>query len=446
MKAKMGQYNIVPHLTSGFRRFSLLLTLLFSLSYGFSQDTTRAMTYNFLLYGGTQSGCTPAGTSPRNPYINTIMSAARPDLICANEIGDNALHAENILVNALKPINPNYERSDMLNPSNSNLANFLFYNSAKWGIKQHLAINNSLRDAQFYRLYFKDADLATTQDTTFLCLVCMHLKAGNTSQDASDRAAQAAQVMTYLNSNASGQNVLIMGDFNVYGSSEVAYQNMVNYSNAANRVYDPINRPGSWSGNSNYAAEHTQSTRANALNDCGSGGGLDDRFDQILATTSIINGTADITYVDGSYRAFGNDGQHYNASINGSPTNTAVSSSVANALYANSDHLPVIMDLAVNGTLASTAQAQWAGWEVDVLENPFSHSIRLRVRSDIATGQHLVFTVMDMTGRRILEQKAYYPAGMQEVELPMEGAPAGMYLLDIVAPESGRVIKKLIKS
>lgn len=446
MIAKMGQHiEFLPRALQ-FRRITLLLSVisLFSLAHG--QDTTRAMTYNFLLYGGTQSGCTPAGTTPRNPYINTIMNAARPDLICANEIGANALHAENILVNALKPINPHYERSDMKNPSNSNLVNFLFYNSAKWGIKQHLTINNNLRDAQFFRLYFKDANLGTTPDTTFLCIVCMHLKAGNTSSDANDRAGQAAQVMDYLNVNASGENVLVMGDMNVYGSSEAAYQSMVNYSNSSNRVNDPANKPGSWNGNSTFALYHTQSTRANASSDCGSGGGMDDRFDHILATNSIMNGTDGIDYVAGSHKAFGNDGQHFNKSINATPTNTAVSSAVANALYASSDHLPVIMDMVVAGTLANTQPAVWTGWEVEVLENPFESTVRLRIRNDGSVGANLHFTLSDLTGRKVFDFTQYHPAGTHEVEIPVEGAPAGLYLLDIVAPESGRVVKKLIKT
>jgi hypothetical protein len=48
-----------------------------------------------------------------------------------------------------------------------------------------------------------------------------------------------------------------------------------------------------------------------------------------------------ITYVPGTYYAYGNDGNHFNDSIN-QPPNTAVSQAVANALHYATDHLPVI--------------------------------------------------------------------------------------------------------
>lgn len=47
-----------------------------------------------------------------------------------------------------------------------------------------------------------------------------------------------------------------------------------------------------------------------------------------------------IEYVSGSYPAFGNDGMHFNDSIN-APPNTAVPPEVADALHYGSDHLPV---------------------------------------------------------------------------------------------------------
>jgi hypothetical protein len=173
---------------------------------------------------------------------------------------------------------------------------------------------------------------------------------------------------------------------------------------------------------------------------------LDDRFDHVLASTSIMNGTDGIEYVAGSHKAFGNDGQHFNKSINATPTNTAVSSSVANALYANSDHLPVIMDMVVAGTLASNQTQAWAGWEVEVLENPFAERLRIRIRQELFAGARLHITLSDLTGRKVKDFTQYFPAGTHEVEIPVEGAPAGLYLLDIVAPESGRVVKKLIKT
>jgi hypothetical protein len=54
---------------------------------------------------------------------------------------------------------------------------------------------------------------------------------------------------------------------------------------------------------------------------------------------AIIN-SGDITYDPGSYSEYGNDGNHFNDSIN-KPPNAIVSQQVANALHYASDHLPV---------------------------------------------------------------------------------------------------------
>ncbi len=53
-----------------------------------------------------------------------------------------------------------------------------------------------------------------------------------------------------------------------------------------------------------------------------------------------------MTYVAGSLTPVGNDGLHFNSSIN-SPTNNSVPAAVLTALYEMSDHLPVYVDIDV---------------------------------------------------------------------------------------------------
>ena len=109
---------------------------------------------------------------------------------------------------------------------------------------------------------------------------------------------------------------------------------------------DPLSRVGGvgeWNNNSQYAPFHTQSTRSYS-DECFSSGGLDDRFDFILMSDEIYMGFNKIKYVDNSYYALGNDGQHFNQSIDQNG-NSAVPASVASALYDISDHLPVTMKL-----------------------------------------------------------------------------------------------------
>ena len=72
---------------------------------------------------------------------------------------------------------------------------------------------------------------------------------------------------------------------------------------------------------------------------------MDDRFDWILTTNDLLNGENGLEYVLGSYKAFGNDGKHFNLAIN-FKENEAVSAEIANALHEMSDHLPVVMKVA----------------------------------------------------------------------------------------------------
>ena len=66
---------------------------------------------------------------------------------------------------------------------------------------------------------------------------------------------------------------------------------------------------------------------------------MDDRFDMILLSQAIFE-TGGISYVPNSYTAYGNDGLHFNDSIN-RPPNNAVGQTIANAIHYSSDHIPV---------------------------------------------------------------------------------------------------------
>ena len=96
--------------------------------------------------------------------------------------------------------------------------------------------------------------------------------------------------------------------------------------------------PGTWN-DASYAQYHTQSTRTRQFGG-GANGGLDDRFDLILMSQAVID-AGGMQYDDGTYIPYGNDGLHYNDSIN-QPPNNAVGQEIANALHYSSDHLPVM--------------------------------------------------------------------------------------------------------
>jgi len=342
------------------KKITLLSSLLFFFLQLKSQDTLTVMVYNLLTYGS--SGNSSLSPSVKNPNLKTIINQILPDIFGVNEVANNSLYCDNILVNVLNQDGRNYyKRASYSNQTNSTLVNMLFYNSNKVELSNQYFINGGIRDMMLYKLYYKTPNPIV--DTTFLYVCLVHLKAGNTSSDVSSRNNETQAIMNYLNNMnlPSNTNLMIMGDMNLYTSSEIAYQNLTTHANTTIRFFDPINRPGGWSNNNNFKDIHTQSTRINFEADGGLGGGLDDRFDHILMNQNLINGNNNIKYVQNSYKAFGNDGNRFNGAINTS--NTSVSQAVANALYSMSDHLPVIAKLSVNSLTSNVTsyinENQW---------------------------------------------------------------------------------------
>jgi len=126
-----------------------------------------------------------------------------------------------------------------------------------------------------------------------------------------------------------------------------------------------VSSPGNWNNNSSYASIHTQSTRSGIIGDGGSFGGMDDRFDFIFFTDDLVSGANKLTYVPNSYTAVGNDGNHFNKSINSSPINTSAPTNVIDALYIMSDHLPIALKAYVPlnvGIEEETIIVNWKGF------------------------------------------------------------------------------------
>jgi hypothetical protein len=133
---------------------------------------------------------------------------------------------------------------------------------------------------------------------------------------------------------------------NFYTRTESGYQAFIAAGNGA--AFDPLGTA-DWTGASN-AWKHTQSPR-DILADGLIGGGMDDRFDMMLPTAQLMDG-AGIAFITGSYRAVGNDGNHYNLAVNSGtnsyfPAELSRSATLATNLFNAADHIPVLMDLQV---------------------------------------------------------------------------------------------------
>ena len=174
----------------------------------------------------------------------------------------------------------------------------------------------------------------------------MHLKASSGSSNANQRLQETTILRNHLN-NLAPNFFIVGGDFNIYSnnsSSEPAFDMLTSSSDDNDgQMFDPINRIGHWHNNSSYSDVHTQSPRTSSFGG-GANGGMDDRFDWLFVSQSILDQDSPMQYVEGTYWAVGNDGNHFNDAINDG-NNNSVSEEIADALHDASDHLPVYMDV-----------------------------------------------------------------------------------------------------
>ncbi len=339
----------------------LLTGTLFCVFWGqaLAQDTLKMMQYN-LMYYTTSSGVSDCNATTNNinakdGYIETIFHHVMPDVFCVCEIGSSNSYADRLLNNAINTQGVDYyQHGPLTNYSGGYIANMIFYNTQKLSLYKHYYVTTSYRDINGYKMYYNSQDLAQG-DTVFITFWIMHLKAGSSEENQASRLLQTQRLMNKLVSLGAPGNNVVSGDFNIQNSSEEAYQELVNYSNSLYRFYDPVDRPGKWNNNSSFADLHTQSTHSsNYDNGCFSSGGLDDRFDIILVSPYVYYGSDRVRVLPETYHALGQDGNRFNGTVL-QPQNNSVPQNVAQALFNQSDHLPVITEFLVDAQVGVSA-------------------------------------------------------------------------------------------
>lgn len=314
---------------------------------GFAQSSIKVMHYNLLFFGD----CDGVSTSDKYQWLGTILEHVQPDIFTVNE-----LLPQTAYINGIKALSFDYtddiDAYPYTNQANSNIVNTLFYNETLFQPvnAQPEVISNSLRDINAYRMIYLPSITGGLTDTIFITCIVAHFKASQGSSERAQRNAAATSIMSYLANVPDEEYVLVMGDMNVYSNQEDAFQTLVNGSVVSERLIDVTgtNTTG-WSGAGN-AKYHTQSTRRSNPG-CGSSGGMDDRFDILLASQSLIAQGSDIRIDSSSYVALGNNGQNYDQEL-GCSGNNSVPFEVCLALKQMSDHLPVVADLIVDGSVA----------------------------------------------------------------------------------------------
>jgi endonuclease/exonuclease/phosphatase family metal-dependent hydrolase len=293
-------------------------------------DALRVVTYNVLNFPGSTGAA-------RLDDFAMVLDEIDPDVVVVQEML-SASGMTQFLNGAMNASTPGeYAAGPFVDGPDSD--NALFYRVSTVQYLSHQEIATALRNISEYVL----RPVGYSSSAAEFRVYSHHMKAGSTPDDQTQRLSEASVLRSYLNGLPSGSHFIFGADLNIQSSTESAYQKLVG-SEADNdgRLKDPIGQPGTWHDNASFASIHTQSTRTESFGG-GATGGMDDRFDQLLISYAFDDG-AGLSYVPGSYTAYGNDGLHFNTSIiNG--TNYAVGDTIANAIHEASDHLPVYLDI-----------------------------------------------------------------------------------------------------
>ena len=290
----------------------------------FSQDTVSLISYNLLRFNSS---------TERNLHFRNIIEKIKPDVLITQEmIGQESVN--NFLNNILKNINEKYKAADFIDDEDTDIDQGLFYNSDKFSFISTSQIDGYPRPIYIFTLKHLDTGEQ-------FVVYNLHLKASKGSENELARSDQVKELKNYI-SETNSNFYIVAGDFNIYSTTESAYKDLFSITESGKgNLHDLINVVGTYNDPSN-ANIHTQSTRTSQFGG-GSHGGLDDRFDFILFSDSLMYGDR-IFVIDSTYKSFGNDGMHYNSALNVGP-NQEVSMNIANSLHDASDHLPVFVKI-----------------------------------------------------------------------------------------------------
>jgi len=391
-----------------------------------------------MYYDKNTSFCTSTNNNVDNKDVclRTIVGHYKPDIFTANEINGRPTSVQRILTNAFNVDGVDYYKKG--NYQGDYLVNMLYYNSNKLVLKHQSYVLTSPRITDVYTLYLKTEDLVKGDTIFFTCFVSHH-KAGNTSSDATERATAVQQIMSYITNRNIKGNVMAMGDFNFYTSSEAAFQKYITPSSSGFRFFDPADAMCNWQSNPTYAYYHTQSTRSSS--DCFSGGGMDDRFDFILTSQDILQ-QGGLTYIEDSYWAYGQDGKRFNQPLTStSYPNTSLPANIINALYNMSDHIPVTLKLLYNQQTSSSSL-------------PFINESNIKINGLVTDNIEILYSgstiekvsvsVVNIIGVPVIRNEMVLEPGLKS-NISTNDLGRGVYLV-VVKSSKGKFVAKIIKS
>jgi hypothetical protein len=400
----------------------LLLTFFFAISLTcfFAQDSLKITFYNLLNF--------PSSQQDRADTLKKILDFIQPDIFVVNEL--TSFNGGAIIKNNVLNSGSSNDFKSALYFNGPDTDNLLFYNQNKFELYSQQQIPTQLRDISEYVLYYKN-QLDIVNDTSFIYIYSIHLKAGSSSSNEELRRQEAETFKQFLVNNNRNKRLIVGGDFNFYYHTEPACQEIL-YGQGLDLI-DPINEMGNWHNNSSYNNVHTQSTRSATGGYAGGAyGGMDDRFDIIFTSNDVMDGTSGLQYILNTYVADGQDGSYFNQSINNT-NNSQLPQDIATALFYMSDHLPVSLMFSINAPLS--------------ILNPSNHNTNLKFLNstknlvlDFKRVEKSKIIIYDLTGKIVYLDRF---DSQKHIEIELLFLPKGFYIVDCFL-QNGRINYKFI--
>jgi hypothetical protein len=146
-----------------------------------------------------------------------------------------------------------------------------------------------------------------------------------------------------------------------------------------------------------------------------------------------------VDYVEGTYWAYGNDGQHFNQQIVNPPY--PISEQIAFALHDVSDHLPVVaeFDFGVVNDVEPIKPSLTSFNLYQNYPNPFNSSTKIAFTIPLTASsgyQFVNLSIIDVLGREVarLFSEEVSP-GNYEVEFNAGSLPSGVYIYSLTTNE-----------
>jgi hypothetical protein len=401
-------------------RFLITFFLTTSLTYFFAQDSLKITYYNLLNF--------PSSQQDRVDTLKKILDFIQPDIFVVNEL--TSFNGGALIKNNVLNSGSNNDFKSALYFDGPDTDNLLFYNQNKFELYSQQQIPTQLRDISEYVLYYKN-QFGIFNDTSFIYIYSIHLKAGSSSSNEELRRQEAETFKQFLVNNNRNERLIVGGDFNFYYHTEPACQEIL-YGQGLDLI-DPINQLGNWHNNSFYNNIHTQSTRSSTGGYAGGAyGGMDDRFDIIFISNDVADGSSGIEYIANTYIADGQDGSYFNQSIN-SANNLQVPQDIARALFYMSDHLPVSLMFSMNPPLSTITSKN------KTTNVKFMNSNKNLVM-DFQQKEDFTLKIYDLAGKVVYNDRF---DNQKQIEIELLFLPKGFYIVDCLL-QNDRINHKFI--